>query len=508
MGLGQFGGGLATARYLAEHGARVTITDHASAESLKKSLQQLNDLPIRNIFCGHHPDEAFDHCELLVVNPAVRPDHPVLARCETEGIPVATEIQLLLQHLQAKHATTTEQAADKSQSFPQIVAVTGSNGKSTTSALIHHLLSYEFAQQVPGTGTNKRTCWLGGNIGRSLLPVADQIQPCDVVVLELSSFQLYYLQDFAFTPDVAVLTEFSANHLDWHPNLDHYHAAKQNLFRKQFRSQSAVVPGDHQIEGQHVLSLPEDDEEQCPMWRVRSRPLRFGIVDDGQDGVFWEEETLVVRNAAIDDHGVEDAIRVSLPTSLAGQHNLKNLTAAACAAIRCGADPIRFSESVPGFRGLPFRMALAGQKGSIRWINDSASTTPKSTIAALKTFRKQLHRQSLHNDDRLVAIVGGRDKGGDSSQLIETLKLDVDGVVLIGDIAESLATMINHDQDNSRLAVSIARDFPDAMGRAVELVGQAGIVVFSPGYSSFGWFQDYVDRGQQFDLLVQQWIQK
>lgn len=537
MGLGRFGGGLAVVRYLVKHGAVVTVTDQATSESLEDSLQQIADLPIHNVFCGGHPEEAFADCEILVVNPAVKPDHPVLNRCEAAGIPVFTEIQLLLMHLSAATSDDCPPPSDSQQPGssesrpPQhatIVAVTGSNGKSTTSALIHHLLSFEFEQkhalwggsQSDGTQSDGtmaddapvselpvRKCWLGGNIGNSLLPVVDEIQPNDVVVLELSSFQLHYLKNVPFAPDVAVLTGFSANHLDWHSNLADYQAAKQNLFRRQSRFQTSIVPASHQIEGQPGFFADDDDDLQ-PTWRVRGRLLQFGTTDDGQDGAFWEEDTLVVRNAGKDDSGIEDAVRLSVPGCLAGDHNLQNLTAAACAAMRCGADPILFPKSLPGFRGLPFRIAMAGQKGSIRWINDSASTTPESTIAAVHTFHRQLNRGTGQHTGRLVVIVGGSHKGSDVAPLVSTLNQLADGVVAIGDVAENLADLLNRRSDDRPVPVSVARDLPDAFSRAVELVASEGIVLFSPGFSSFGWFQNYVDRGQQCDLLVKQWIQK
>ncbi|MEP3481989.1 MAG: UDP-N-acetylmuramoyl-L-alanine--D-glutamate ligase [Fuerstiella sp.] len=527
MGLGRFGGGIAAVRYLVNKNAVVTVTDQLPERQLQKSLAQIADLPLKHVFWGDHPDEAFTDCQLLVVNPAVKPDHPVLQKCDAAGIPVITEIQLLVLHLRtlgdqsrnSPDVTKKLEPAAHQPSAVQVVAVTGSNGKSTTAALIQHFLNADFKNK----GVSRR-CWLGGNVGGSLLSDVSRIQVADVVVLELSSFQLHHLRGFDFAPDVSVLTSFSSNHLDWHPDLKHYQASKQILFGKQNRTQMAVLPSCHITNGQRSFG-PEHDEEDQPTWRIRCQEMRFGIVDDGQDGVFWEENSLVVRR-----QGVEDAVRMSLPASLSGEHSLHNLTAAACAAVQVGADPIAFPNSVASFRGLPYRLAVCGQNDTLMMVNDSAATTPESTIAAVKTLRQTVNRRfgrglSSTNGTtanrpavpntapyaqvgRLIVIVGGADKGSDLSQLASQLNDSADGVVAIGDVANTLATLVKALPNAQCETVVEAVDFESAFAQAVELVASTGIVLLSPGCSSFGWFRDYVDRGQQFDLLVEQWMQK
>lgn len=555
MGLGRFGGGIAAVHYLVHQQAVVTVTDQLPHQQLQKSLQQIKDLPIAHTFFGGHPPEAFADCELLIVNPAVKPDHPVLKLCDKLAIPVMTEIQLLLLHLQSRGdqlrnnlsfeqtpavgATPTQQtstaegsASNSVTPWATVVAVTGSNGKSTTATLIQHLLTSEFEspdasidpnsnysskptvsdsavaqiQKSSHTSPPKRKCWLGGNIGGSLLAEVDQINQGDVVVLELSSFQLHYLQHFDFAPDVAVLTGFSPNHLNWHPNLQHYQQSKQNLFRRQHRQQAAVLPEAHSTNGQRIFS-PKHDEIDQPTWRIRCKEFRFGTVDDGLEGVFWEDNWLIVRR-----NGVEDAVRISLPTSLSGTHNLHNLTAAACAAVLVGADPMKFSTSVRKFAGLPYRLSISGQQKHIQLVNDSASTTPESAIAAVQTMRQRLidqgSRFSAAEKGRLVAIAGGADKGSDLTELAKQLAQHADAVVAIGSVGESLAQLIRQHSESVCKQVIVADDFCAAFRQAVELVASTGIVLLSPGCSSFGWFRDYVDRGQQFDSLVEQWIQR
>ncbi|MEQ9065514.1 MAG: Mur ligase family protein, partial [Gimesia chilikensis] len=202
LGLGRFGGGIAVTRFLADQGAQITVLDNLSASELEQSLQQLADIQGIRYFLGEKTQEL-PATDLLVLNPAIPPQHPLLAQAEREQIPVTSEIELFWQLNSAP-----------------IVGVTGSNGKSTTTAMIHSVFS-----------ESGSTCWLGGNIGVSLLPQVEQIQLTDWVILELSSFQLHSLDRLQVSPQLAVVTNFSANHLDWHQSLAHYRHAKQTISR-------------------------------------------------------------------------------------------------------------------------------------------------------------------------------------------------------------------------------------------------------------------------------------
>jgi len=196
FGLGSFGGGVAAARFLADCGARVTVTDLKSESELAESLGLLDGVKLARLALGGHPEDVLEGCELLVVNPAVRPDHPLVLHARARGLDVTTEIELFLRHQAGR-----------------VVAVTGSNGKSTTSALLQGFLQC-------GAGSGR--VWLGGNIGVSLLDRLDEIRATDWVVLELSSFQLELLRQRRFRCESAILTGFSPNHLDWHGTPEAY----------------------------------------------------------------------------------------------------------------------------------------------------------------------------------------------------------------------------------------------------------------------------------------------
>ena len=453
MGLGRFGGGVAAAKFLSQHAAIVTVTDQRSAEILADSLALLSDLPITRFALDGHPDDLLADCQLLVVNPAVRPDHPLVVRAKSLQIDVTTEIELFLRHCPAS-----------------VIAVTGSNGKSTTTALLHHLLLYanpDFQGRV----------WLGGNIGISLLDQVHLIQPQDVVVLELSSFQLHLLGEKRFSPRIAVLTNFSPNHLDWHGSEDSYRKAKQAIFDAQTADDAAIIPDDTHLET-HASYNP---------WRVRGGRLRFGLTDHGDDGAFLEGGMLILRS-----HVFEDAIRFAVPPQLPGKHNQLNIAAAACAAWLAGANSMQFSAALQTFQPLPHRLQLVAEHAGRQFWNDSIATTPESAMMALHVFPR-----------RIILLAGGYDKGQDLAAFAVEIQTRVAAVVLMGQTAPQLGQLLTHEP--GELQIRIATDFREAFRMATEVSQRGDIILLSPGCASYGWFQDFRERGDLFSALARDW---
>lgn len=448
MGLGLFGGGVAVAEYLASQEAQIVITDLRSAAQLADSIQQLHD---RNIdatwFLGSHPDDAFDNSEIIVVNPAVRPGNKYVERCRSQEKLITSEIEIFAQNNPAL-----------------TVAVTGSNGKSTTCQLIHDLLKANV--------DDPRQIWLGGNIGRSLLPDLASIQQSDIVVLELSSFQLHQLQGCRFRPEVAVVTGLTPNHLDWHPDIAHYVSSKQVISAGQQMNNAIVVPND------------------LVDWPMRGRCLRFGLEDGGEDGVYIEDGSLVVR---ID--GGETAERLTVSPAFRGDHNLRNL-AAAVASVHLALDrsPI-LHPALQHFRGLPHRMQIVCRSNGRTFIDDSSSTTPESTIAALRSIPSQC-----------ILMAGGGDKGVSLGSLGREIAQHANRVITMGTTAASLASAVLSESTSDAAAIVIqATDFKNAFEHAVELSQPGDIVLLSPGCSSHGWFSDFRERGHSFARLANEW---
>ncbi len=457
MGLGGFGGGVAAARFLAEQGAIVTVTDLRSHDELADSLAQLKNLPIHHYVLGKHSDDAFANCQLLVVNPAVKPGNAWVDAASRRGVRVTTEIELFLQHNPAP-----------------VIAVTGSNGKSTTTALIAHLLKNAPSQTDDDSVTAR--IWLGGNIGVSLLERLYEITKNDLVVLELSSFQLELLRGKSFRPRVAVLTNFSPNHLDWHGSELAYRVAKQAIFDQQTSEDVSIVP---------------DGDEDSLAWKTRGQRLTFGLNDTGEDGAFLDGGSLVLRSAR---GAFEDTVRVSVPSQLPGQHNRLNIAAAACAAWQAGADPELFSTALKTFQPLPHRLQLVAENAGRQFWNDSIATTPESAIMALRVF-----------PGRAILLAGGYDKGQDLSSFAAVIRTHAKAVILMGQTAGALRGLVNSGDPDSLPAVREAVDFPDAFAQAVALSKQGDIVLLSPGCASYGWFRDYRERGELFCQFAREW---
>ncbi len=418
MGLGQFGGGAAAARWLARQGARVTVTDVADDRALAPALTSLADSPIAAFHLGGHRDADFRNAGLIVVNPAVRPDNPWLVVARRNGVPLSTEIDLFLKHCPAA-----------------VVGVTGSNGKSTTAAMTAAIL------QADG-----RRTWLGGNIGGSLLDLLDEVKPDDSVVLELSSFQLFYLRPETRVPHIAVITSFSPNHLDWHTDMDEYAAAKRVLFQRQ-------QPGDMAVINTHDARLAA--WEKC----VCGRLLPLVSIGDFP----------------------------CLPVP--GWHNRMNAACAATAALGAGCNRSAVERGLLGFRGLPQRMERIAEVGGRTFYNDSTSTTPESTIAALESL-----------DCPVFLIAGGRDKGFDFTEMIEATGRIAVGGAFFGESGPKLCNWLkaSHVETN---AVAVAT-LDEALDWCWHNSRVGDAIVLSPGCSSHDQFLNFRERGERFAELI------
>ena len=432
MGLGSFGGGVGAVRFLLRRGAKVTVTDLADAETLADSMKQLADLPVE-YHLGSHREEDFTaaHADLIVANPAVPCHSAYFATAEAQAVPVTAEIGIFLQLCPAR-----------------IVGVTGTDGKSTTCAMIA-------ASLQPTFQSRGRKVWLGGNIGReSLLEHVDQIDPNDAVVLELSSFQLYHLGRLGLSPHIAVVTNLTANHLDWHGDMQAYAQAKQNILRFQSPDDRAVLN--------------------------RLDPVVCRWADSTAAAVTWYPA---------DDR---DDIDLQVP----GMHNRLNAAAALAVANIMGVDESVSRSALKHFPGLPHRLELVAEIGGLRYYNDSIATTPASVSAAITAF-----------GEKKVIILGGYDKKVPLGGLAEDLVADgtVETVILIGQVRQELSAQIDQAKSKHHKDLphcELADDLPRAVAQA-QAAGRPGmIVLLSPGCASYDMFKNFQDRGEQFRTAV------
>jgi UDP-N-acetylmuramoylalanine--D-glutamate ligase len=331
-GLGTFGGGVAAARWLVGQGARVLVTDQYPQEKLAGSMKQLEGLPIEYHLGGHRVED-FSGAELVVASPAIAPSNPYLSAARQAGVPIVTEIMLFIERCPAT-----------------IVGVTGSKGKSTTTALLGRMLDTQFKTLV------------GGNIGGSLLAELPNLGKKDVVVLELSSFMLHYLGEMRWSPHVAVVTMIAADHLDWHGSPEAYVEAKRTIVKHQRPDDFAV--------------LNEACDISRNMFTTAGQVVLFGV---------REREQFELR--------------------IPGEHNQLNAQAAFAAASLLGVTREAAQEAVRGFPGLPHRLALVHEANGVRYFDDSIATIPEAAVAALRSFPEKKVLQIVGGHDKGLPFV-------------------------------------------------------------------------------------------------------
>jgi len=476
MGLGSFGGGIGVVNFLARHGAKVTVTDLKSAAELSGGLAAIGELPNVALHLGEHDERDFRDAELVVASPAVPKDSRYLLAARNAGVPITSEMNLFWERNRGR-----------------TIGVTGSNGKSTTAAMIYALMTaggatffashsvselMDVAREVEAGGQNR--VWLGGNIGTSLLPVVDQIQPGDWVVLELSSFQLDDLGVLEPNPHVAVITNCTPNHLDRHGTVDAYRAAKQNILRWQTADRFAIVnQSDPDVSG----------------WRTNARKFWFGREDEGRQGLFAIGFDSYKRRALFRFGPREQVLPLGKWLALPGVHNFQNALAAACTALVLGEGFAEIEAGFTKFEGLPHRLQLVADTNGRKFYNDSKATTPEATLLALDAFRSPL-----------VLLAGGYDKGIDLASLAQGIVARrVKAVALLGQTAEKLKDLLRRADPEGHVPAKVHVTFDAAFRWAASLSAPGEIVLLSPGCASYDWFANYEARGDEFARLARAW---
>jgi len=437
MGLGLFGGGLAAARFLASRGARVTVTDLRTAEQLRESVAALEGSGVE-LHLGGHRDEDFTGADFVLVNQAVPPDSPWLRLARS----IDTEINLFFKLCRAR----------------MIAGVTGSNGKTTTTALIGEILK-----------RGPRRTWVGGNIGAPLLERVDEIGPDDLVVLELSSFQLEYLDPIARSPNVSVVMNLTPNHLDRHGTMEAYADAKRAIVSHQAKSDWRVLNSDDPV----VAAF------ESPSRRATFGRREKADVEPRGERIEWN---LLGRNGILDVTG----------RRLPGGFNLENMSAA-IAASRLAAPEWdgwekAAAETLVSFPGVEHRLEFAGESGGVKFYNDSIATNPESTLAALDTL-----------PGPFVLIAGGYDKKLPFDALGRKVAERVRVAVLLGQTADAIARSI---PPAAPTEVRRAGSFDEAVALARESARPGDTVLLSPACASFDMFRHFAERGRRFKDLV------
>ena len=428
MGLGKFGGGLDAAIFASNAGAKVTVTDIAPKDKLQESLDKLKDFGNISYTLGEHIEDDFVNADVVIVNPAVPPNNKFVTLAEQNGALITSQIEIFFQLCAG-----------------QIVGITGANGKSTTTSLTHHILS---------AGKNK--AWLGGNIGNQpMLSIVEQIKPEDIVVLEISSFQCEQLERNRIAPDISLITNITPNHLDRHGTFEEYCRAKKVIFAYQ------QWP---------CISIFNAEDEKTSSWYEK----------------YQKQEGRHCYEYSADD--VSDELKEQF--KLVGRMNLSNLAGALCIAKQCGISDEQIAEAVSTFKALPDRLELVANINGVKWYNDSISTTPTSTVAALEAF-----------DEPAIIIAGGYDKQLPFDEMGKTIADKAKAAILIGTTADKIAQCIN---DAGSCKIVRAETMAQAVTECAKLATAGDVILMSPACASYDMFDNYKQRGQSFKDSVQQ----
>jgi len=444
VGLGK--SGVASALFLKAHGAQVTVSDTKSGDELRNEIPVLLDHGI-TVETGGHGDRTFRGQDLIVVSPGVPVDAPPLVQARALGEAVIGEIELAAQFLPGP-----------------IVAITGSNGKTTTTTLTGEILT---AAGLPAL--------VGGNIGTPAISLAGRANPETAIVLEISSFQLETIQ--AFRPKIAVVLNVTQDHLDRHRTFEVYVDAKARIFENQQGTDFAVLNA---------------DDPTCATLgsRTRAQVFWFSRQKEVQRGAWVRDGNIMFRDAK----GQREIMQVS-EIPLKGAHNLENVLAAVCAGALMGCAPDRIRQAVRDFKAVEHRLEFVATIGGVDYYNDSKATNVDATIKALESFPANIH-----------LILGGKDKGSDYTVLNHLLRQRVKRVYTIGAAAAKIESQIVSSSETSGKGggpeVVRADTLENAIRRANAVAEPGDVVLLAPACASFDQFKNYEHRGQAFKEIV------
>ncbi|MBC7252477.1 MAG: UDP-N-acetylmuramoyl-L-alanine--D-glutamate ligase [Actinobacteria bacterium] len=443
--------GRAAADKLLREGRKVRVNDISDSEELRLAGRALAERGAE-VVLGHHREKVLEGVDLVVVSPGVRSRLPLLREAEARGIPVWSEIELAWRYARGP-----------------VVAVTGTNGKTTTVSMIESILRK--------TGMRARAV---GNIGYPMVAAVEEMEPGDILVVEVSSFQLFYVWEFR--PRVAVLLNVAGDHLDWHRDLEEYLEAKSRIWMNQGTGDQAVINLDDPLCVEASRTAPAG---KCFFSRRAAR----------EACVFREGDKVLFR----DPRGGRtlEVMKVE-ELALRGEHNLENAMAAAAASLLMGAASQAVREALRGYRGLPHRLQRVGERDGVSFYDDSKATNPHAALRALSAFTGPV-----------LLILGGRNKGLSFRELAAEVarkhrRGGIRMVYLIGEAAEEIESAFREEGPAVPRVIlpGLEEVFADLPGRAK--AGDA--VVFSPACASFDRYRDYRERGDHYQKLVRYYL--
>jgi UDP-N-acetylmuramoylalanine--D-glutamate ligase len=441
VGLGK--SGLAAALFLRRQGAQVTVSDVRSAEELAKEIPALIDEGIA-VEAGGHGLLTFRRQDLIVVSPGVPLDTPELRQVRSFGLPVIGELELAAHYLRGK-----------------VLAITGSNGKTTTTSLCGEILQ-----------AGKLPVQVGGNIGVPVIALVEESREDGWSVLEVSSFQLETTE--IFHPQIAVILNITPDHLDRHGSFENYVAAKERIFARQTAEDALVLNADDEV-AKGSAARAQRSEGPRVFWFSRTKVVR--------QGTFVHEGTIFFRET--EQAKAEPVLQVS-EIPLKGAHNVENVLAAVCAARLAGVEAAAIRQAVMNFKAVEHRLEFVATINGVDYYNDSKATNVDASMKAIASFAGGIH-----------LILGGKDKNSDYRQMRAMLTERVKAVYTIGAAAEKIHTHIE-----GAVPIVSAGTLAEAVARAGAAARPGEIVLLAPACSSFDQFENYEHRGRVFKEAV------
>ena len=435
--LGAARSGVAVSLLLAKAGASVLLSDALEREALSLPEEALRRWNVQVEFGGHSP--TILESDLICISPGLPLNIPILQQAQEKGIPIVGELELASWFCQSP-----------------ILAVTGSNGKTTTTTLTGEIVKSWYPQSI-----------VAGNIGQPFSQLVADTVPEGIALLEVSSFQAETI--VSFHPEITVFLNLTANHLDRYPDFESYARAKLNILKNMTAEDT-------------IIYNREDDYLRRVLSGAVPRKFVFGLQPHIEEGAYWEEEAVVVqlegkkRRIALEEY------------QLRGPHNRYNITAAVLIGTLLNIPPEIISMEIAQFPGIEHRLETVRRWNGITFVNDSKATTVDSLKYALQSFT-----------EKIVLIAGGKDKGGDFSQLTPLIREKVRAAVLIGQAAGRMEAAWK-----GQVPMHKAADLSEAVHQAAQLAEAGDVVLLSPACSSFDMFRDYEDRGRQFTSIVQE----
>lgn len=441
--------GLALARWMALHGVRVILSDSRTEAQLQNARQSLAEVSIDWAF-GGHPLALLDDIDTVYLSGGVPTTIPIVAEAKRRGIPLSNDTQVFLELAPCL-----------------TIGITGSSGKSTSTALVGKMAESTFADRP-------NRVWIGGNLGDPLINHLDDMEPGDLAILEISSFQLELMN---VAPQVAAILNVTPNHLDRHGTMAAYTDAKARILDFQSADETAILGRDDRV-----------------AWSLRTRAkgkcCSFGLspLESGGCGIYADEGLYHLR-----DGNAYMLLPIQNAIHLRGEHNLLNVLAAILIGYAAGLPLEAMLVAIEEFRGIPHRLELVHEARGVKWYNDSIATAPERSMAAIRSF-----------DEPIILLLGGRDKNLPWEDLAQLVRQRVDHVIVFGEAGEKIMAALGESDPGTRpYSIKRFQRLQEAVLSVPEVARAGDVVLFSPGGTSFDEFEDFSERGDRFKEWVQ-----